>query len=116
MTRDVQAINQMILFFCDDNRSSNIHSRLIVAIQLDSLTDAFGEKGVESIASTLEFAQYLPEYTYKALVSLRWALEQKAANKPYGKEEQMGALKGLYESEKIKAEMAAKVIKKETVK
>ena len=115
MTRDVQAINQMILFFCDDNRSSNIHSRLIVAIQLDSLTDAFGEKGVESIASTLESAQYLPEYTYKALVSLRWALEQKAANKPYGKEEQMGALKGLYESEKIKAEMAAKIIKKETV-
>lgn len=115
MTRDVQAINQMILFFCDDNRLSGIHSRLIVAIQLDSLTDAFGEKGVESIASTLESAQYLPEYTYKALVSLRWALEQKAANKPYGKEEQMGALKDLYESEKIKAEMTAK-IKKETVK
>jgi hypothetical protein len=116
MTRDVQAINQMILFFCDDNRLSGIHSQLIVAIQLDSLTDAFGEKGVESIASTLESAQSLPEYTYKALVSLRWALEQKAANKPYGKEEQMEALKGLYESEKIKAEMAAKVIKKETVK
>lgn len=115
MTRDVQAINQMILFFCDDNRLSDIHSRLIVAIQLDSLTDAFGEKGVESITSTLESAQYLPEYTYKALVSLRWALEQKAANKPYGKEEQMGALKGLYESEKIKAEMAAKITK-ETVK
>ncbi|MBO6167689.1 MAG: hypothetical protein J6P13_04990 [Kiritimatiellae bacterium] len=116
MTRDVQAINQMILFFCDDNRSSNIHSRLIVAIQLDSLTDAFGKKGVKSIVSTLESAQYLPEYTYKALVSLRWVLKQKAANKPYGKDEQMGALKGLYESEKIKAEMAAKVIKKETVK
>ena len=80
------------------------------------MTDAFGKKGVKSIVSTLKSAQYLPEYTYKALVSLRWALEQKAANKPYGKEEQMGALKGLYESEKIKAEMAAKVIKKETVK
>lgn len=116
MTRDVQAINQMILFFCDDNRLSDIHSRLIVAIQLDSLTDAFGEKGIKSIVSTLKSAQSLPEYTYKALVSLRWALEQKAANKPYGKEEQMEALKGLYESEKIKAEMAAKVIKKETVK
>ena len=115
MTRDVQAINQMILFFCDDNRLSDIHSRLIVAIQLDSLTDAFGEKGIKSIVSTLKSAQYLPEYTYKALVSLRWALEQKAANKPYGKEEQMEALKGLYESEKIKAEMAAKVIKKEFV-
>ena len=116
MTRDVQAINQMILFFCDDNRLSDIHSRLIVAIQLDSLTDAFGEKGIKSIVSTLKSAQSLPEYTYKALVSLRWALEQKAANKSYGKEEQMEALKGLYESEKIKAEMAAKVIKKETVK
>jgi hypothetical protein len=116
MTRDVQAINQMILFFCDDNRLSGIHSQLIVAIQLDSLTDAFGEKGTKSIVSTLKSAQSLPEYTYKALLSLRWALEQKAANKPYGKEEQMEALKGLYESEKIKAEMAAKVIKKETVK
>ena len=116
MTRDVQAINQMILFFCDDNRLSDIHSRLIVAIQLDSLTDAFGEKGIKSIVSTLKSAQSLPEYTYKALVSLRWALEQKAANKSYGKEEQMEALKGLYESEKIKAEMEAKVIKKETVK
>lgn len=116
MTRDVQAINQMILFFCDDIRLSDIHSRLIVAIQLDSLTDAFGKKGVKSIVSTLESAQHLPEYTYKALVSLRWALKQKAANKPYGKDEQMGALKDLYESEKSKAEMAAKVIKKETVK
>lgn len=116
MTRDVQAINQMILFFCDDTRLSDIHSRLIVAIQLDSLTDAFGKKGVKSIVSTLESAQQLSEYTYKALVSLRWALEQKKANKSYDKEYQMNQLKDLYESEQIKAEMAAKVIKKETVK
>jgi hypothetical protein len=106
----------MIRFFCDSTESSDIHLELRVAIRLDSLTDAFGEKGIKSIVSTLKSAQSLPEYTYKALVSLRWALEQKAANKPYGKEEQMETLNGLYESEKIKAEMAAKVIKKETVK
>ena len=116
MTGDVQAITQMIRFFCDDTEFSGMHSELKVAIRLDSLTDAFGEKGVESIASTLESAQCLLEYTYKALVSLRWALEQKKTNKPYGKEDQMKQLKGMYESEKIKAEMAAKVSKKETVK
>ena len=116
MTGDVQSINQMIRFFCDDTELSGIQSELIVAIRLDSLTDAFGKKGVKSIVSTLESTPLLPEYTYKALVSLRWALKQKKAKKPYGKEDQMKQLKDLYESEQIKAEMTAKVIKKETVK
>ena len=115
MTGDLQSINQIIRSFCDDTELSGIHSELMVATRLDSLMDAFGKKGVKSIVSTLETTPLLPEYTYKALVSLRWALKQKKANKPYGKDEQMRQLKDLYGSEQIKAEMRAKVIKKETV-
>lgn len=109
MTHDVHAINQMIQFFCDDNRRTDIHSELIVAIRLDELADSFGEKGVKSIVETLELVVQVPIYTYKALVALRWALEQKESRKPYDKEEQMVRLKKLYDTEPIKTEMAAKV-------
>ena len=109
MTHDVQAINQMIRFFIEDNGLTDIHSELIVAIRLDELTASFGENGVASIIATLESAVQVPIYTYKALVAVRWALEQKATKNPYGTEDQMARLKELYESEPIKAEMSAKV-------
>ena len=110
MTHDVQAINQMIRFFTDDNSLTDIHSELIVTIRLDELTASFGENGVEFIIETLESTEQVPLYTYKVLVALRWALKQKKAKMPYGKEDQMARLKELYESEPIKAEMAAKVV------
>lgn len=109
MTHDVQAINQMIRFFIEDNGLTDIHSELIIAIRLDELTASFGENGVASIIATLESAVQVPIYTYKALVAVRWALEQKATKNPYGTEDQMARLKELYESEPIKAEMSAKV-------
>ena len=115
MTQDVQAINAMIEFFCDDNRLSD-PADLIVAIRLDDLTKAFGTNGIEAILTNLEKEPKLLEYTYKALVALRWALAQKRRNKPYGKEDQMAKLKESYESEPIKAEMSAKVATDESRK
>ena len=93
----------------DDNSLTDIHTELIVTIRLDELTASFGTNGVKSIVETLESAAQVPIYTYKALVALRWALEQKATKNPYGIEDQMARLKELYESEPIKAEMSIKV-------
>jgi hypothetical protein len=111
MTQDVKAINDMIRFFCDDNTPIDPVD-LIVAIRLDDLSNAFGADGVEAIRTTLEKEPRLLEYTYKALVALRWALDQKRNGKPYGKEDQMNCFKELYTQEPIKSEMVARVIAK----
>ena len=113
MTQDVKAINDMTRFFCDDNTPIDPVD-LIVAIRLDDLSDAFGTNGVKAIRTTLEKEPKLREYTYKALVALRWALKQKRNKKPYGKDDQMNCFKELYTQEPIKSEMAARVIAKDS--
>ena len=113
MTQDVKAINDMIRFFCDDNTPIDPVD-LIVAIRLDDLSNAFGADGVEAIRTTLEKEPRLLEYTYKALVALRWALDQKRSEKLYGKDDQMNCFKELYTQEPIKSEMAARAIAKDS--
>ena len=115
MTKDVQAINSMIIFFCSDNREAVNPPCLIVTIQLDDLRDAFGEEGVQTILATLNAADKLPEYTCKAWVSLRWALENKEDNVALNEEEKMNCLKDLYEKEPYKSEMAEKTVEREPV-
>lgn len=110
MTKDVQAINSMIIFFCSDNRKSVNPPYLIVTIQLDDLTEAFGEDGVKTMLETLDAADKLPEYTLKAWVSLRWALENKEENRAFSEEEKMNRLNERYENEPWKSEMAAKML------
>lgn len=114
MTHDVQAINSMIIFFCTDNRKFANPPCLIVTIRLDDLTNAFGEEGVQAILATLNAADKLPEYTCKAWVALRWALEHKGDNKTYNEEETMNRLKALYSDEPYQSEMAAKMLEKES--
>lgn len=116
MTHDVQAINQMIRFFTDNNSLTDIHTELIVAIRLDELMASFGTNGVKSIVETLETSAQVPIYTYKTLVALRWALKQKKSKLPYDKDVQMARLKELYDTEPIKAEMSAKVATDESRK
>jgi hypothetical protein len=110
MTKDVQAINSMIIFFSSDNRQSVNPPCLIVTIRLDDLTETFGEEGVKTMLETLDAADKLPEYTLKAWVSLRWALEPKEDNRDFSEEEKMNRLKERYENEPWKSEMAAKML------
>ena len=63
--------------------------------------------------ATLNAADKLPEYTCKAWVSLRWALENKEDNVALSEEEKMNRLKDLYQKEPYKSEMAAKTIERE---
>ena len=108
MTTDILAINSIVRFFCIDNRQVANPPCLIVAIQLDDLTNAFGAEGVKSIKATLDAADKLPEYTCKAWVSLRWALENKEEYEASSEDEKMNHLKELYENEPYKSEMVAK--------
>lgn len=115
MTKDLLSINSMIIFFCSDNRKAVNPPCLIVTIQLDDLTNAFGAEGVKSIKATLDAADTLPEYTCKAWVSLRWALENKEEYEASSEDEKMNCVKDLYEKEPYKSEMAAKAVEREPV-
>ena len=108
MTQNVNALNALIRFFCDDNREAINPPELIVAIRLDELTAAFGDEGIATILDTLQSASDLPEYTNKALMALKWSLDRKRNKKSYDSDEQMKCLAEQYEGGPVQPKMNSK--------
>ena len=108
---DVGALNKLLVFFADDNRISSVNGELHVMARVDDLFRSFGEDGVANIMSTLESATCLTDYLFRFFTTLRWAISEKKADRPYDSTVQEKFLKERLQDEDFKREMANKVIR-----